>query len=175
MTCSQLRPLIFLDFDGVIVTRPSLIHGDELIRTGAGTKSDMISPECLAQLQRICDETGAGVVISSMWRKNREGAGLPLLKAGFKGVLLGDTPNVHATKVANGEYVTSPRGAEILVWLWRYYRHDDRLPNYVVLDDESDAGFGHDGHFVQCGIDDGGLTQERADAAINILRGKVPE
>lgn len=161
-------PTIFLDFDGVIVTRESSKLGDYM--DGAHRQIDAV---LVRRLQGICDATGAVVVISSTWRLGRHGAIIPrwLRAKGLTAEVIGNTPQIHATDAGTGAYCSSPRGAEILAWLWTAARAGRDVSRYVILDDEPDAGFGHPGRFVQCGLDDG-LTEAAADEAVRMLKGE---
>ena len=55
---NKIEKIIFLDFDGVIVTFE--------------TRFNDIDPECAKHLKRVVDETGAFIVISSTWRKHHD-------------------------------------------------------------------------------------------------------
>lgn len=163
-------PIIFLDFDGVIVTRESSKLGH--YTDGMHRQIDDVR---VRRLSGICEATGAVVVISSTWRLGRYGDVLSrwLRAKGLAAEVIGSTPQIHATESGSGAYFTSPRGAEILAWLWSAARSGRDVSRYVILDDESDAGFGHTGRFVRCGLDEG-LTEAAADEAIRILMGDAP-
>lgn len=119
--------LIFLDIDGVLNShdwyerRPS--RGDRPI--------DEIDPDAAARVQRLCDETGAQIVVSSTWRLLYK---LPRLREvlgakGLRAPLIGVTPRLPQDE----------RGAEIQLWL-------DKVPalrgwtveSMVILDDDFD-------------------------------------
>lgn len=106
--------IIFLDVDGVLNTAASFErrHGD------------VVDPACVARFNRLIDETGARVVLSSTWR----------LARGFRTVLrdLG----VRANIVDRTPYFTDGRrrGHEIAAWL----AANPGVTSYVILDDEDD-------------------------------------
>lgn len=56
-----MRPLLFLDIDGVLISRPSLRK-----RSGLMSEPD---PACMNALNAILRETKAQIVITSTWRK----------------------------------------------------------------------------------------------------------
>src|SRR5690606_1284907 len=58
MARSKDKPVRFLDIDGVLISA-------EFIQQG-GT-SDTFDPQAVAELQRVVDETGCVIVLSSSW------------------------------------------------------------------------------------------------------------
>ena len=57
--------VIFLDFDGVL-------NGDDFLQTQVlSPLRPALDPVCCARIQRICEATGASLVISSSWREIR--------------------------------------------------------------------------------------------------------
>ena len=156
-------PLIFLDIDGVICCNDHRLLEDEKLK----------------QLQRICKATGASVVLSSDWRrqqplKQKVQRALQRLKITYVGATSVQT---RIEVAGNWRMEINPRPVEITDWL-RKYRKDataDQL-RWVAIDDrdlvKEDGGKQLEGHFV---ITEAwwGLTSERADAAIAILRGQA--
>lgn len=61
------RKVIFLDIDGVLINRESFMAPLKMrgVRVAA-------HPACMAQLNRIIADTGAGIVVSSTWRLMRK-------------------------------------------------------------------------------------------------------
>lgn len=142
---------IFLDFDGVLNSgewMKTLKKGKEAGRVygsdGDQWWIDMIDPAAVAQLNRVIDETGAKVVVSSTWRLRHEPEALQrLLDArGFKGEVIDRTPRANGTKLQleSGEWVFPKlsqkvqRGDEIKYWLHLH----PKVTEFVVLDDDSD-------------------------------------
>lgn len=183
--------VIFLDFDGV------LNHQDWFVRRRDEVKQDEIvaqypfyeiDPESIKQLNRIVNETGAKIVVSSTWRHGRTVSELQeiLERVGFIGEVIDKTPGFHAKGTDNdGEKIgyTVPRGCEIDWWLdnkgkfqrinWsteEQQKYIDKaiVKNYVILDDDSDMLYGQREHFVKTYFMNG-LTEERADECIKIL------
>lgn len=106
--------VIFLDFDGVIVT--------------AHTRYRSGDPWCVHLLNDIVKKTGAKVVVSSSWRM---GSTVSELQAeldswGVKVDVIDKTPVDHEVQ----------RGVEIKRWL------DTRkdVESFVILDDDTDMG-----------------------------------
>lgn len=131
--------IIFLDFDGVVVTRRT--HFLDL------------DPVCMIPLRRIVEATSAFIVISSSWRIGRTVAEFNenLRRFGIIDRVIGMTPNTDLT-----------RGREIELWLER-----NPTQSFVILDDDADIEPFME-HLVQTAIQDG-LTEANADQAISIL------
>lgn len=120
--------VVFLDIDGV------LNHCD----TPSGLATDTeplpipIAPECMARLNRLIDETGAKVVISSSWRKfaRWQDLGPALVRHGLAADVIGETPDLVNDPVwldrwrtregAPFTYERLERGWEIREWLARF-------------------------------------------------------
>lgn len=161
MTTKMSDSIVFLDFDGVIVTFASCCAANDV-------DEDMILPVLVRRVQEICDRTGAKVVISSSWRLMADNCIKYLRNKGLVAEVIGTTPQCNSYYPHTGGSASAPRGAEILTWLWSAKMCGRNIQNYVILDDEIDAGFGHDGHFVQCSLAEG-LTSEKMENAIEIL------
>lgn len=127
--------VIFLDFDGVIVIPPDY----------RGVNQDK-----LTLLQKIVNETGAKIVISSTWRILHD---LDDLKSRLPGCeVIGITPRME------GE-----RGYEIWEWIL-----ENQPSMFVVLDDDGDKGPLTWGRWLKTKFDVG-LTEEIANRAIKVL------
>lgn len=189
--------VIFLDIDGVL-------NHQEWYRKRKDTvdQNDISShypfyefdPESVKQLNRIIDETGAKVVVSSTWRIGRRAEDLQeiLDRVGFTGEVIDTTPNFLAGGFDNtGERIrySVPRGCEIDWWLeihgdfqrinWSREVQQERIDNakvknYVILDDDSDMLLSQKEHFIKT-YTSHGLTEERADMAIEILNKSLIE
>lgn len=154
-------PVVFLDIDGVLVTWGSM-HGN---RRHPEYKAHLFDRHCVEMLNRITDATGAKVVVSSTWRRNRDfDALIAYLKdQGVRAEVIGKTPILD--DYANGIYRAVPRGEEIARW-----RTDaDHRGMFVILDDDSDmAEVQH--RLVQTSMETG-LMRIHADRAIEMLGG----
>jgi len=157
--------IIFLDIDGVLVNAVSL-------RSRSPHEHSNADPSCVAALNRIVAETGAGIVVSSSWRIGQELADMREvinLHFGVNGNVLGMTPRLTAKKISAGPRgqleVSAERGDEIDCWLRS--AHPWPVESFVILDDEDDMG-ALKSHLVQTNFT-GGLTMQHADRAIEIL------
>ena len=154
----------------------------------------LFHPEFMENLQRIIEDAGAKIVISSSWRLD----GLRVMQEmwklrGYVGEIIDCTPSLalqrgggikfwndkldrHPTEKIHGYSI--PRGCEIQYWLDNESSLHDPIESYVILDDETDFLMHHKGNFVRCSenrdhddcIDIGyGLTKKCAEEAIRIL------
>lgn len=177
-----MAPLVFLDFDGVICTQGSYRRYSEYRRKVAYSEknpahvwhhdsADMIDPVLLANVGKLCAESGADVVISSSWRNLFEWDVLvPMLRRrGFEAPIIGLTPNVSS----NGA-----RGGEILEWLIekRDWPRQTRGPwpeqPIVVLEDAEDIRpLRRFQVMTKFEGPNAGFTSRHLKAALRVLRG----
>lgn len=155
--------VIFLDFDGVITTYKSQYRLDE---------------EKMKLIKRICNKTGAKIVISSSWRRwtledtikditDTSRWGVPVPFTPIKKVV-GVTSRVYAFKNDDVQHhCRVPRGVEIKMYL---DEHTD-IDNYVILDDDADMLLEQAPYFIKTDAIEG-LSEEDAEKAISILNGK---
>lgn len=147
------KPLIFLDFDGVLNTYKTW---------GKFPREDAIEPELVERVKRLCEETDAEIVISSAWRTIYPLNELKRLlekRGGLQPELvIGITPDWH------GPF--SQRGQEIGEWRGVNGREADP---YVILDDLWPGAFiGQESHHVQTMLTSG-FTEERLEYAKGLL------
>lgn len=112
--------VIFLDVDGVLITRDSC-------RRGFAT----VEPTCVAALNTLIAQTSADIVVSSCWRIGREVIELRdllLQNWGVKGKIIDRTPHM-------GDVT---RGCEIQTWLTKRKEHRDDVESFVIIDDDAD-------------------------------------
>lgn len=123
-----MRPLIFLDIDGVLNK-----HG---YNRCSDVESSTLEPEAVARLNRIIRESDAEIVLSSAWRYMVHGGAMTL--GGFEYLLR--THGVAAKGRLIGLTATDEaipnRGQQITEWL---NAHGWERP-YVVLDDGGSTG-----------------------------------
>jgi len=121
----MIRPILFLDFDGVLVTpqSPTAHHAD---------------PACVAELNRIIRETRCQIVVTSSWRQygGDQSAWLTTFGVDLTPIKNSDGFAVSATpSLCDDDH---RRSDEILAWL-EQTRERCRLswtyPPIVVLDD----------------------------------------
>ena len=156
-----MEKIIFLDVDGVlnfwdcwIDSIPNVLRGDD--------KTQKLSLDCINQLNRIIDETGAKIVISSTWRKYKWLYDF-LLSSPIKGEIIGETPDL----LYDVSRKTS-RGLEIKEWLNDEYGEPC---HFIILDDDDDMDDLMD-HLIQTNYDDG-LTEEIANKVISKLNSEI--
>lgn len=141
-----MKPIIFLDIDGVLNKHSFVVN----YCCGFNTK-------CVRNFNRIIRATNANIVLSSAWRYMITGGAMTLRgfqyllwSHGVKGDLIGHT--------CSDEEIMS-RSLQIRKWV-----KDNKVDNYVVLDDMKIVSH----PFIQT-ISQLGLTKENAEEAINIL------
>jgi len=159
-----MRPVLFLDVDGVLNSR---VHAKDCLCKDSGFGIGLVH---LTQLVRILRETGASVVVSSTWRKLGNRLRDELARHGDAGAfvssrIIGRTVDGYAVGLERHEGRVL-RGTEIQAWL---DEHPD-VESFVILDDDSDMG--HLMHRLVHTTFHEGLTAERADKAISMLREK---
>ncbi len=151
------RPVIFLDFDGVLNTEQ---YQARLVVDGKPTKDawgPLFDPRAVANLLRILDATDAEIVISSSWRYVFRLGSLRMMWEAreLPGEIIGSLP-CGATYISRGE--------EIEGWLER----NDR-PTYAIIDDLDDFFPHQRDRYVETNPIVG-ITESDANKAIEILQ-----
>ena len=154
-----MRPFIFLDIDGVLNDRAFLLSLHQsggqgnIFLVDDDAAAEHLDRSRIARLNALANTTGASIVLSTSWRClfGPEATERMLRSMGLAAPVVGSTPRIYDV----------PRGEEIAVWL---RNHPGAV--YVVLDDEHDAGIGHDGRFVHVAD---GLEDEHVAAAVATL------
>lgn len=149
-----MEKIIFLDVDGVLNFWDCWL-GNTLNVLRGESRTLVLSLDCINQLNRIIDETGAKIVLSSTWRRFKDHYDF-LLSSPIKGEIIGETPDL----LYDLSRETS-RGLEIKEWLENEYGEPCK---FVIIDDDDDMGDLKD-HFIQTDFESG-LTKELADMAI---------
>lgn len=111
--------VLFLDFDGVL-------NSDAFFATiDVKSAEDRLDPDAITRLNRVLDQTGAKVVVSSTWRifHTQERLAEVLRSFGFSGEVIGTTP-----------IIGGPRGNEIQAWL----DENGRTKSFAIVDDNDD-------------------------------------
>jgi hypothetical protein len=147
--------LIFLDVDGV------LNHSNAIgwKRTDESLDWRVIDPDCVFEINRILRETGAKIVLSSVWRLSEEGTEL-ITECIMEGSIIGKTPWIQKKMD-----MFVDRKEEIKKWL---SDNQMNIKAIAVIDDDIDADLG-DGTFFKTDFENGGLTKEIADNIIKHL------
>ena len=155
--------IIFLDIDGVLNCESAYRNGEcqyqEWIWEDG--RKDHYQRFCVRSkelLNKLIDETGAKIVISSTWRHS----GIEFMKKVWvmeemSGEIIGITPSLRT----KGLHI--PRGMEIAYYLnndlqfnhinWdkviqQEYMDKSGVENYIIIDDDSDMLYGQRNHFV---------------------------
>jgi hypothetical protein len=163
------RKIIFLDIDGVLNTKWWYTQMDR--NTPRDKYGYAFDPKAVANLRRVVDETGAGIVISSSWKC----MGLSQMEdmwdeRNLPGKVVGITPNSVSDELLVDTDIDSMelfhiRGEEIKEWLTKHGKH---VSHYVIIDDMDNMLPEQQSHFVQTNPEVG-ITEDDANKAIVIL------
>jgi hypothetical protein len=157
--------IIFLDIDGVLNSEKAYRSGECNYtkwnwENGTEDHHQSFCSWSKELLNKLIDETGAKIVISSTWRSS----GIEFMRKvweleGMSGEIIGITPSFRGD--ING--YTIPRGCEIEHYLehdlkfnhinWdkdtqQQYMDRSGIENYIIIDDDSDMLYGQRNHFV---------------------------
>lgn len=157
--------IIFLDIDGVLNSEISYRNGEcKYVKwtnhLGEEDHHQSFGLHSKDLLNKLIDETGAKIVISSTWRHS----GLEFMKSvwqheGMSGEIIGITPSFRSVI----DNYTIPRGCEIEYYLdevmgfshinWskeaqQKYIDSSGVENYIILDDDGDMLYSQRHHFV---------------------------
>lgn len=165
--------LLFLDFDGVIITEDSRKQGSQIRRrlyggwfasNDQGGSEYNFDSDLIRRVNNICISTGTEVVISSQWRIYSDAKNIPywLSDRGLTATIITNTPHLEEYD-DDGNHNGLDRADEIEVILNRY-----KPTNFVILDDMAMAGRLHPENFIYCNPVSG-ITALQAAQAIQIL------
>lgn len=155
--------IIFLDFDGCIRCAGSYLLPSYVAGQG---KPAPAHPDCVAALNFIIAETGARIVVSSVWRVGGVGKMRDVLAEwGVRGECLGVTPDLSRRGATPGEHVA--RGVEIQRWLDAQSGRG-AVESFVILDDDDDML--HLAPRLVRTEFELGLTMEHARRAVRLLQ-----
>lgn len=130
--------IIFLDFDGVIVTpRAAIAKGAK----GVFRTLDVISCELIEQLL----EKDVSIVISSTWRIGRDLNSIHDFLGSVSWKIANAIHRDWKTRIMDG-----PRGLEIAEWLERH----PEVETFIILDDDTDMAHLKD-RLIKCDPYDG--------------------
>ena len=155
--------IIFLDIDGVLNCESAYRAGECKYQawTWEDGRPDYYQRFCVRSknlLNKLIDETGAKIVISSTWRMS----GIEFMKKVWEleemhGEIIGITPSMRTSEIR------IPRGMEIDYYLehdlnfnhinWdkqtqQEYIDKSGVENYIIIDDDSDMLYNQRNHFV---------------------------
>lgn len=166
-----VNKIIFLDIDGVLNSN-SFTDNDEFIdlfcKVHDGSMKDIVAYKMLEVsmdkiflLRDICTMTGAKIVISSGWRRLWN---WPLLEEKLVSLglpIVGVTPHIDGIR----------RGEEIRTYLWNQILLEDKVDNFVILDDDIFPDFNElENYLIKTSFYEDGLTEEISNDVVRILR-----
>lgn len=153
------KRIIFLDIDGVLIN-------EECLRAG----NQNAHPDCVAALNWLTRQSGAGLVVTSTWRIR----GFGYIQTMFRrwhidGQVIDMTPRMEEfAKPGASFWKSAGREAEIREWFRvRFQRSDERV-EYVILDDEPGLIGSLVDRLVQT-THYSGLTMKEAQQALEML------
>jgi hypothetical protein len=128
-----MNKYVFLDFDGVLNSHKFIMNSVNHFRAPSEKSyviTDHLDPEAIKKVNRILDETGANVVISTAWRKSYplERLREMLESKGFTGCIISETKVIERVD----------RGVEIQDWL---DINNVKPEQIVILDDMNPCCF----------------------------------
>jgi hypothetical protein len=177
----KIDKIIFLDVDGVINSddwAEWCYHNISFIKDGG---CNLISPNLVKKVIKICESTNAKIVLSSSWRHWSLGQTLKQLasKRDLRPILdnlVGVTPRSderHRGKeidyflnCCKKEYMYTADGDQLSDERYKFVRH----PKYVIIDDDDDMLDEQMPYFVQTDFMVG-ITDEDVKKSIKILNG----
>ena len=154
------RPVIFLDFDGVLNTEQNYARHAAEGKPNKDAWGPLFDPRAVGNLRKILTATGAAIVISSSWRYAHRLGSLRMMweVRELPGEII-DTIPCGATYISRGE--------DIECWLDKYGR-----PDYVIIDDLDDFSPAQHDRYIETNPIVG-ITDADAQKAIEILNSKV--
>jgi hypothetical protein len=155
--------IIFLDIDGVLNCEKAYMHGECQYQdwTWEDGRKDQYQRFCSwskSLLNKLIEETGAKIVISSTWRHS----GIDFMRKVWEyeemsGEIIGITPSLRS------DVMSIPRGMEIDYYLekdlkfrhinWdiktqNSYMEESGVDNYIIIDDDADMLYEQRNNFV---------------------------
>ena len=126
-------------------------------------QEDILDERAICQLRRIVETTGAEIVLSSSWRWYKDQRNTVHKQLKRKNIDFIDTTPIEIT-------IKMSRADEINAWLEKH----PEIDNYVILDDEEIKDIKLIPHLVRTTFKHG-LTRDKAEQAIKILKGELNE
>jgi SAM-dependent methyltransferase len=167
------KSLIFLDVDGVLVSKRCLLGDydeDDHTLFLPSIHSGVVTPiekQCIKNLKKIIDTCHSKICISSTWREDEKMTSF-LMEALRDGGI--DTSVVVIGSTESMGSIRGGRGAEITEFL-----KNNPTEDFIILDDEhadSFASFALTHRYIKTSIEEG-LSVLNAEEASRFLRGKV--
>lgn len=158
--------VLFLDIDGVLNHES---HYKWLMETDEPTPQQQVfpysefNPASCQILNKIIEETGCKIVLSSTWRLD----GISKMNALFKHFGLPQIYDVTPSLAYKYDTILC-RGKEIDKWLSEH----PEVTKYAIVDDDNDMEEYQLPYFVKTDAYTNGLNEEIAEKIIKILNGK---
>ena len=172
--------VLFLDFDRVLNTaawqRETVARFPGVVVWSPEIGAALLSPEHCARVQRVCDATGAPIVLATGWRRWMPGRAVatltPLLRAAGITAPVIDEVGQHFSGDGRATFIAEWLDERRDVTRWCVL--DDGVHYYADESPETGARHYHDARFVgRCVHPRDGITDADADAAVAILRGSA--
>lgn len=144
--------ILFLDIDGVLNSTRSAVAFGGYPMNVEKPHMERFDHVAVALIKKICKDTGAKIVLSSVWR---------LYEGHMNMANALHLPIIDSTP----EKLTALRGEEIAMWL----RDHPEVEKYVIIDDDSDMLEDQMPYFVQTSHLNGFLYQDYLKA-LEILK-----
>lgn len=166
-----MSPILFLDIDGMLNTER---QHDRCVNLGADQVDNFgyaFDPDAVANLERIVNESGADIVISSSWKMwGLDAMQRMWARRDLPSKVIGITPNTESDEMLLSidlDLMDIPaiKGSEIKEWLTT---DGYEVTHYAILDDLPDMLPEQESHFVQTDPRIG-ITKEDANQVIEIL------
>ena len=126
-------------------------------------QEDILDERAICQLRRIVETTGAEIVLSSSWRWYKDQRNTVHKQLKRKNIDFIDTTPIEIT-------IKMSHADEINAWLEKH----PEIDNYVILDDAEIKDIKLIPHWVKTNFKHG-LTRDKAEQAIKILKGELNE
>lgn len=154
--------VIFLDIDGVLNSNDFVCSQRFEAKADKGFPDSHLDENAIARINKLCEETGAKIVLSSTWR-SIDNVLEVLKRNGLKADIVDKTPNLDR-KLESGLWTSKIRGDEIQAWL-----DENECEQYLIIDDDRDMLEKQKERFI-CTDAEHGFTKKQLHTAIEMLQ-----
>lgn len=158
--------IVFLDIDGVLKTKQGLRRAYANLGKFI---SDSWDEDAVRNLNKLIEDTGAKIVLTSSWRYGEtvENLQQTLKKKGIQGNLIGKSPEIGEITDRTASNIS--RGHEIEAWL----KQQTEEIQYVIIDDDPSLMPEQMRCAVICDMENGFADNAKYKLALTILSGKA--